>query len=105
MGMIEWSRWGPGVFHAALLYRPRGIWSDGDVMYVAVESDGKVYTYNMPDAIDARLAVGDTRGNAGEPVATYRALEDGRAVTRYYASVAHADQLAGCAPHPPPESW
>ena len=35
---------------------PRGIWSDGDVMYVADDSDGKVYTYNMPNAIDARLA-------------------------------------------------
>ena len=35
---------------------PRGIWSDGDIMYVADESDDKVYTYNMPDAIDARLA-------------------------------------------------
>ena len=35
---------------------PRGIWSDGDVMYVADESDGKVYSYNLPDAIDARLA-------------------------------------------------
>ena len=35
---------------------PRGIWSDGDVMYVADESDDRVYTYNMPDAIDARLA-------------------------------------------------
>ena len=35
---------------------PSGIWSDGDVMYVADASDGKVYTYNMPDAIDARLA-------------------------------------------------
>ena len=35
---------------------PRGIWSDGDVMYVADESDDKVYTYNMPDSIDARLA-------------------------------------------------
>ena len=35
---------------------PRGIWSDGDVMYVADESDAKVYTYNLPDAIDARLA-------------------------------------------------
>ena len=35
---------------------PRGIWSDGDVMYVADESDDKVYSYNMPDAIDARLA-------------------------------------------------
>ena len=35
---------------------PRGLWSDGDVMYVADESDDKVYSYNMPDAIDARLA-------------------------------------------------
>ena len=35
---------------------PRGIWADGDLMYVADASDGKVYTYNMPDAIDARLA-------------------------------------------------
>ena len=35
---------------------PRGIWSDGDVMYVADENDDKVYSYNMPDAIDARLA-------------------------------------------------
>ena len=35
---------------------PRGIWSDGDVMYVADASDGKVYSYNMPDAIDARLS-------------------------------------------------
>ena len=35
---------------------PRGIWSDGDVVYVVDASDGKVYTYNMPDAIDDRLA-------------------------------------------------
>ena len=35
---------------------PRGIWSDGDVMYVADESDDRVYSYNMPDATDARLA-------------------------------------------------
>ncbi len=35
---------------------PRGIWSDGDFMYVADESDDKAYTYNMPDVIDARLA-------------------------------------------------
>ena len=35
---------------------PRGLWSDGDVMYVADASDDKVYSYNMPDAIDARLA-------------------------------------------------
>ncbi len=35
---------------------PRGVWSDGSVMYVADELDGRVYSYNMPDAIDARLA-------------------------------------------------
>ena len=35
---------------------PRGIWSDGEVMYVADASDDRVYSYNMPDAIDARLA-------------------------------------------------
>ncbi|MCY3505343.1 MAG: hypothetical protein OXH41_04190 [Chloroflexi bacterium] len=35
---------------------PRGIWSGGAVMYVADANDGKVYSYNMPDAIDARLA-------------------------------------------------
>ncbi len=34
---------------------PRGIWSDGAVMYVADANDGKVYSYNMPDATDARL--------------------------------------------------
>ena len=35
---------------------PRGLWSDGNVMYVVDASDGKVYTYNMPDAIDSQLA-------------------------------------------------
>ena len=35
---------------------PRGIWSVGGVMYVADESDDRVYSYNMPDATDARLA-------------------------------------------------
>ena len=34
----------------------RGIWSDGDVIYVVDEQDDKVYSYNIPDAIDARLA-------------------------------------------------
>ena len=34
----------------------RGIWSDGDVIYVADEQDDKLYSYNLPDAIDARLA-------------------------------------------------
>ena len=35
---------------------PRGVWSDGGVMYVADALDARVYSYNMPDAIDARLA-------------------------------------------------
>ncbi len=34
----------------------RGIWSDADVIFVADEQDDRVYTYNMPDALDARLA-------------------------------------------------
>ena len=35
---------------------PRGIWSDGSVMYVADANDDHVYSYNMPGAWDARLA-------------------------------------------------
>ena len=34
----------------------RGIWSDGEVIYVVDEQDDHVYSYNLPDAIDARLA-------------------------------------------------
>ena len=34
---------------------PRGIWSDGAAMYVADENDDRVYSYNMPDVIDAHL--------------------------------------------------
>ncbi len=33
----------------------RGIWSDGDTMYVVDEQDDQVSSYNMPDAIQARL--------------------------------------------------
>ena len=34
----------------------RGIWSDGDVIFVADEQDDYVYTYNLPDASIAQLA-------------------------------------------------
>ncbi|MDE2988935.1 MAG: cadherin domain-containing protein [Chloroflexota bacterium] len=34
---------------------PNGIWSDGEVFFVADSRDRRVYTYNLPDAIDARL--------------------------------------------------
>ena len=56
---------------------PRGLWSDGDVMYVADASDAKVYSYNMPDAIDARLVVALAqrrrhRGVLAEPRSEYQ---------------------------------
>ena len=35
---------------------PRGIWSDGDVVWVVDEQDDKVYSYNIPDVIVARLS-------------------------------------------------
>jgi len=34
----------------------RGIWSDLGVLWVADATDARLYSYNMPDAIDARLA-------------------------------------------------
>ena len=50
----------------------RGIWSDGDVLFVVDEQDAKVYTYNMPDAIDARLAALSISGMALERFAPAR---------------------------------
>ena len=54
----------------------RGIWSDGDVMYVADEQDDKVYSYNMPDATNARLATltlsGIELGEFSAEVSEYR---------------------------------
>ena len=35
---------------------PRGLWSDGEAMFVVDATDDRVYSYNMPDAIDTRLA-------------------------------------------------
>ena len=64
---------------------PRGIWSDGQVMYVADADDGRVYTYNMPDAIDVRLApvsLGDVVFGGLSPAVTgYRGSALERAVT------------------------
>lgn len=34
----------------------RGIWSDGEVMYVADEQKDRIFTYNMPNATDASLS-------------------------------------------------
>lgn len=45
-----------GALAAAGNASPRGIWSDGARLYVADAVDGTVYGYNLPAAIDARLA-------------------------------------------------
>ena len=82
---------------------PRGIWSDGDVMYVADESDDRVYSYNMPDAIDARLASLTLSGvDIGEfdPGRTdYEAVvADGVTETTVEAGAAQDDAVVDIAP-------
>ena len=75
---------------------PRGLWSDSDVMYVVDASDGKVYTYNMPDAIDARLAslslsgvdIGEFDRNLEDYEGT---ADDGVTVTTVEAAAAQDD--------------
>ena len=83
---------------------PRGIWSDGDFMYVADESDDRVYSYNMPDAIDARLASLTLSGvDIGEfdPARTeYKAVvEDG--VTETVVTAEAMQRRTDVAIHPP----
>ena len=82
---------------------PRGIWSDGDVMYVADESDDRVYSYNMPDAIDARLASLTLSGvdigefDPGRP--DYEAVvADGITETTVEAAAAQDDAVVDIAP-------
>ena len=75
---------------------PRGLWSDGDVMYVADESDAKVYTYNMPDAINARLASlslsGVDIGEFASDQPEYEGVvDDGVTVTTVEAAAAQDD--------------
>ena len=82
---------------------PRGLWSDGDVMYVADESDDRVYSYNMPDAIDARLASLTLSGvDIGEfdPGRTdYEAVvADGVTETTVEAEAAQDDAVVDIAP-------
>ena len=83
---------------------PRGIWSDGDVMYVADESDGKVYTYNMPDAIDARLATLSLSGlDSGEFDSGRTEYEGvpGEAVTETTVEATTVQRRTEVAIHPP----
>ena len=82
---------------------PRGLWSDGDVMYVADQSDDKVYTYNMPDAIDARLAslslsgvdIGEFASDQPEYAGV---VDDGVTVTTVAAEAAQDDAVVVIAP-------
>ncbi len=83
---------------------PRGIWSDGDVMYVADESDDKVYTYNMPDAIDARLALLTLSGvdfGEFEPGATEYEGTAGEGVTQTTVEATTVQRRTDVAIHPP----
>ena len=70
----------------------RGIWSDGDVVYVADELDQHVYTYNLPDAIDARLAslsLSDVEINEFSPgQLTYITLADSGATVTTVQAIA-----------------
>ena len=82
---------------------PRGIWSDGDVMYVADASDGKVYTYNMPDALDARLSSlslsGVDIGEFDRSRTDYEAVvADGVTETTVKAEAAQDDAVVEIAP-------
>ena len=82
---------------------PRGLWSDGDVMYVADQSGDKVYTYNMPDAIDARLAslslsgvdIGEFASDQPEYAGV---VDDGVTVTTVAAEAAQDDAVVVIAP-------
>ena len=53
---------------------PRGLWSDGDVMYVADESDDKIYTlqHARRDRCASRLAHAERRRHRGVRSATAR---------------------------------
>ena len=82
---------------------PRGIWSDGAVMYVADENDDRVYSYNMPDAIDARLASLELSGvDFGEFSPAQREYEgvpgEGVTVTTVVAEAAQDTAAVGTEP-------
>ena len=71
---------------------PRGIWSDGDIIYVVDEQDDKVYSYNMPDAIIAGLATlglsGIEIGDFSTGRLTYTAMADTNATATTVEAIA-----------------
>ncbi len=83
---------------------PRGIWSDGEHMYVADENDDKVYSYNIPDAIDARLATLTLSGVAFgdfDPATTGYEGVAGEGVTETTVEAAATQPGAEVVIHPP----
>ncbi len=82
---------------------PRGIWSDGHIIYVVDEQDQRAYSYNLPDAIItllSSLTVSDVEFGefyAGE--LEYRGTVDaGLVQTTVEASAAHEGALIVIAP-------
>ena len=75
---------------------PRGIWSDGDIMYVVDEQDDKVYTYNLPDAIIALLSsltLSDIEfGEFSSRQTEYRVVVDAKITRATVAAEAEQDQ-------------
>ena len=57
---------------------PRGLWSDGEVMLVADDAVGRIYSYNLPAALDDRLrslSLSDVEfGEFSADVLDYRAV-------------------------------
>ncbi|MCY3694038.1 MAG: cadherin-like beta sandwich domain-containing protein [Chloroflexi bacterium] len=82
---------------------PRGIWSDGSLMYVADADDDRVYSYNMPDAIDARLSslkLGGIEIGAFDPCRTEYQGRSGEGVTEATVDAKAAHDGAKVATHP-----
>ena len=73
----------------------RGIWSDGDVIFVADELNDHVYTYNMPDAFDAGIASltlsGIDYGEFSPGQTEYRVVVDPKITRTTVAAVAKHD--------------
>ena len=75
---------------------PRGIWSDGDVMYVVDESDAKVYTYTRMHRSKLEGAGCRAGGEFGGCAGVRRAVPERGAVAQRSSGALRAREL-GCA--------
>ena len=81
---------------------PRGIWSDGDEIWVADKLDDKLYSYNIPDATIAQLdslELSDIEFGEFSPLRTEYQAEVAGAVTTVTASPAQVDATVTITPH------